>query len=518
MGITDSIASTISRLGASWRKGFQADGKRDLYGVYGWHQTPDHRHFLAKYFRQDIAKRVVEQPVFALWSDPPMVTGDPAFQEGWQNLLAVNPVFFALQKLDILAGLGRYAVMVVGFDDGADLKVPITNTPGRKVIYMQPYAEGSVEIVDYEQNPANKRFGLPVMYKISPGRFEDTLKSATLAKGTTTFECHYSRVLHAAEGALESPVFGRSRLEPVYNVLDDIMKVAGGSAETFWLNANRGLHIDVDKDTELDKDDADALSDEVEEYANELRRVIRTRGVKVNVLGSDVADPRGVFDVLLSLLASATGIPKRLLAGSEAGQLASQQDRANWAQRMDERITNYGAPIILIPFIRMMIDTGVLPVPSMMQIEWPDAFKMNPLERAQTSAQMARSAANLSKMMQTIDNMNIAWATASTDQEVPVGGGGLFGNADPKAPKSKATTTPTNSPSDKGAADPKAAEPQTMIKPAIVKPREPIVMLTVEECRSIIGFGKHQPVFDGKEDAVPAAIGKGDNNAADAEE
>lgn len=475
---------------AIWAYGTQMFGLRDMYKVFGWKLDPTHGDFIRKYRNDPMAKRVINAPVLALWSDPPRVIGDPAFDTAWKALLADQKVFFHLQRLDKLCGLGKFAVLVVGFDDSGKLEDPVTPKPGRKVLYYQPYAEGAVRIDKWVNDKENPRFGLPEMYSIDPGRFS-AIEGINRVMDTGTlqsFKVHWTRVLHVAEDTLESIVYGESRLKSCYNVLDDIMKVTGGSAETYWLTANRGLHIDVDKDMDLEDDDKEDLAAEVEEYQNEQRRVIRTRGVKIEALGSDVADPRGVFDVQLSLLASNTGIPKRVLAGSEAGQLASQQDRANWAQRCEERINEFGEPIILLPFIVMHINAGVLPKPTELDIEWPDSFKMNPLERAQTSAQMARSSANMAKTLATIDKMNIEWATAAQPQIIPTGGTGFFGNAEP----SKGAP-----PSSKKEGD-KPEEPQMEERPPIVKEREPIELITIAEARAIIGFGKHQPVFDEK--------------------
>src|SRR5690606_16993532 len=100
-----------------------------------------------------------------------------------------------------------------------------------------------------------------------------------------SFDVHWTRVLHVAEGTLESNVFGASRLEASFNTLDDIWKVSGGAAETYWLAGNRGMHVDIDKEMTLDDKDADNLSDELEEYQHELRRIIRTQGVSIKELG-----------------------------------------------------------------------------------------------------------------------------------------------------------------------------------------------------------------------------------------
>lgn len=504
--VSENVLSLISRTSIGRALGFQMNGARNLYEVFGWNQRPTHNDFIQKYRRQDITKRVIDAPVNALWSDPPKITGDTSFQKAWDDVLSQVALFYNLQRLDKLAGLGAYAIMVIGINDGGKLDQPVRQSKNNKILYLQPYSEGAITIDAFEQDNQSARYGLPTMYSINPGSFD--LNNGNIIKTSverSSFKVHWSRVLHIAENTLESDSIGYSRLEGVYNILDDILKVSGGSAEMFWLSANRGLHIDVDKEVELDETDAKNLSDEVDEYSNNLRRVIRTRGVKVNSLGSEISDPRGTFDVLLSLLASNTGIPKRVLAGSEAGQLASQQDRANWAQRVAERITEYGQPIVLIPLIRRLIDIGVLPTPSSMTIEWPDAFKMNPLERAQTSAQMARTAANLAKTLKTVADINHQNAVDSRPTITPAGGGGLFGNADAtvKPPMDK-----NKNPADKSKDTGDDQAPETIEQPALYDKEPPkLVLLTEEECRSIIGFGKHMPVFDEKSDSKQELAG-----------
>ena len=104
--------------------------------------------------------------------------------------------------------------------------------------------------------------------------------------------------------------------------------------------------------------------------------------------------------------------------GAEAGQLASQQDRANWATRINERIKTYSQPVILLPFVEKMSELNVIKKPEGLEVEWPEVFKMNPLERAQTSAQMARSAANIVKSMQTAQAMKVNFITIEEAREI----------------------------------------------------------------------------------------------------
>ena len=400
-----TVSGFLGRIRQVFGNGVLYGGARDLYAVYGYNSRPTHNDFLNKYFRQDIAGRIIDAPVNAVWTDKPIMRTDKGGAEWveWGAFAEQYGVYTALAKLDKFAGLGQYAVMLIGLDDGKKLDQPINSSRTNKIIYLQPYLEGSVTIAEYDTNVNSERFNKPLYYRIDAGKMDERIVGAVgmTAKVRTEqqLRVHYTRVLHVAENSMENAHFGYSRLQPVYNTLDDLMKITGGSAETYWLASNRGLHVDVDKDMELADGDADALSDEIDEYQHQLRRVLRTRGVKVESLGSDVADPKGSFSVQLALLSANTGIPQRVLMGAEAGQLASQQDRANWAVTVDNRISNHVEPNILRPFIGKLAVMNILTAPETLYIDWPDTFKMNPLERAQTSAQMARSAVNITRAM-----------------------------------------------------------------------------------------------------------------------
>lgn len=409
-GLTDLLARM--RLGSI--AGMQFEGNRDLYKTFGYKRYPRHEDFLAKYLKQDVAQRIIDKPVNATWSDPPQVTGNSAFNTAWKELIEDNLIWSILAKVDKFAGLGQYAVLLIGYDDGRDLEKPVPGDRTNKVMYYQPYLEGSVRVLEYDENPQSPRFTKPTIYGITPGdtsvnRVDASQKAFTRKE----FRCHFSRIVHVADNTLENNILGHSRLEPVYNLLDDLLKTVGGAAETYWLAANRGLHINVDPELELDPNDETNLSDELEEYQHNLRRIIRTRGVDVKPLEAQPADAYNLFDVLMSLLSANSGIPKRVLMGSEAGQLASQQDRANWSIFIAERNIVFAEPVVLRAFITNMQNAGALPQSSIV-VQWPEAYKMSPLERAQTGAQLARSAANVTKAMM---NSREAGSTIITIEE-----------------------------------------------------------------------------------------------------
>lgn len=404
-----TVSGFLSRVRSLFGSAALFGGARDLYTIYGYKTRLSHNDFLFKYVRQDIATRIINAPVEAVWTDRPVIRENKGGieLESWKTLAQEHNIFPTLTKLDKFAGLGRYAVLLIGLDDGKKLDVPANSSRKNKILYLQPYLERSVRVLEYDTNVNSPRFNQPLFYEIDTGKNDDDLLGRPVSATNTPkssiitnkLKVHYTRVLHIAENAMENSYFGYSRLQSIYNTLDDLMKITGGSAETYWLASNRGLHIDIDKEMDLQDEDAEALTEEIDEYQHQLRRVLRTRGAKVNSLGGDVVDPKGSFSVQLALLSANTGIPQRVLMGAEAGQLASQQDRANWAVTVDSRISNHAEPNILRPFISKLSELNILVIPSTYYIDWPDTFKMNPLERAQTSAQMARSAVNVIRAM-----------------------------------------------------------------------------------------------------------------------
>lgn len=391
--------STILLQRMSWmsRAGLTFGGLRDLWAVFGYNRNLRVIDLYAKYTRQDVAKTIVEAPADALWTRPPVLLADEPFMAAWKELNQRIDVWNIINRIDYTLGFSRFGIIVVGLNDGKPLDQPAT--PGSQVLYLQPYSELGVTISDYDSNVASPRFGLPQFYQISINETEQGQAGRTLSVPRVAFKAHHTRVIHIADNVVEDIVFGRPRLEPVYNLLDDLLKVVGGSAETYWLTANRGMQMNVDKDMKLDASDAADLEDEVDEYVHNLRRFIRTRGVEITELGARVASSRDPVETIMSLISATSRIPKRLLMGSEAGQLASEQDRANWAERVDERRRKFGVPRVIAPLIATMNAIGALPRPVDLKVEWPSAFILAPLESAQTSAQKARSAANLLKVL-----------------------------------------------------------------------------------------------------------------------
>jgi hypothetical protein len=134
----------------------------------------------------------------------------------------------------------------------------------------------------------------------------------------------------------------------------------------------------------------------MEEFTHNLSRYLRTKGIDVNTLNFDIADPKNYFDMIVSLISATTGIPKRILTGSEQGQLASSQDENNWLARVNERQTDFCEIQVLRPILDWFIEHGVLPEPkdSDYEIKWPDLRTVSDTEKADVALKTSQALAN----------------------------------------------------------------------------------------------------------------------------
>ena len=429
-GLRNLATILMERMGLASLMGTRFQGQRDYYKTFGYESQITFEHMHQKYLRQGLAARVVDAPAQGLWHTPPtIVSNDKEWNDAWNRLVNKHGLWETILRLDKLAGIGRYACLHIAVQGLTDTKRDVTRhrtTYKNKlveVVHMQVYSQPTAKIQEWEDDPTSPQYMRPRKYTIMgfqerKGSMEDTLPSQAL-KRVPINEVHWSQILHLAENCLENPVYGSPRLERVFNDLDDLLKVTGGSAEAFWLTANRGMQLDVDKEMELTPEDAKDLSDEIEEFQNQLRRVIRTRGVKINNLGADVSSPKDTYEVIVSNISGGTGIPRRILIGTEAGQLASEQDRANWAERVEGRRVEFGTPNVIFPLLALLTRLSVLPSPENLTVSviWPDAYKLSPLEYAQQSAQHARSAVNFARVVEIFENMRIARTTSAPAED-----------------------------------------------------------------------------------------------------
>ena len=385
--------------------GMQFDSRRNVYQAAGYPESdPDYLVYEGKFLREGVGTRVVEAPAVATWRLPPTVTDQDDNQEPsdfvrtWAELTSIEtvgdvvddqlPLWSYLAQADIQAGIGRYGGLLVGVDDGKPLYEPLERGAGRELLYLTPLNEDRLTIKEFGRDNQNPRYGLPLSYDVR------------LLENTTTEQVHWTRVIHIAEGAL---VYGRPRMERVFNYLEDLLKITAGSGEAAWKLMWKGIIMSTKEGYQMPSDTTD-LVDKAYEWINDLTRVLEADGVDVQVQGGEIVDPSPNIRILIALVSAATSIPQRLLLGSERGELASGQDEVNWNNHIAYRREHFAEPVILRRLINRLIYAGVLPMPrdSRYTVRWPNLFAQSQLEvaelnlkRAQTLATIAPGAADM---------------------------------------------------------------------------------------------------------------------------
>lgn len=358
------------------------DGNRDIYQALGYpsQATLTYQNYWGRYLRHDIAKAIIDRPVKASWKGEISIIEnikevETPFEKAWSEIydrLKLKSIFI---RADRLTGLGHYSAIFLGLDDvtsAEGLKNPVSPQGTKKLLYVKPLSEQSAEISTFEENTKSDRFGLPLIYNVK----------ITSGENQKTVPVHYSRVVHLVEDLMEDEVYGTPRLQAVYNRLIDLEKLIGGDAEMFWRGARPGYTGEVQPDYQMTDTQFNELKEQIDEFENNLRRVLINEGVKYDALAQQIADPINHVDVQMQMISAVTGIPKRILTGSERGELSSAQDKQEWITYVTSRREEQNEPMILRPFIDKCIGIGVLPKPTTPYIiRWDKMFSLTDEEK-----------------------------------------------------------------------------------------------------------------------------------------
>lgn len=380
------------------------DPRRDIDYECGHPATISEVDYKKLFLRGDLATRVVTVLPEETWSDRPEVIEteeetETEFEKAWVDLERKLHLNSVMQRADILSGIGRFGVMLLGFDDGLPLNQAVeginekgekVGTAQRQLLYIRPFDESLVKIGAFETDVTNPRYGLPTTYQI---QFEDDA-----GKSQTTGGIHWSRIIHLADNRTSSEVYGQPRMERVFNRLLDVRKIAGGSGEMFWKGGFPGISLEaqpgLDEAVEIDTED---IKDQLEAYMNGLQRYLATVGMQAKNLSVQVADPTPHLEIQIRLIAMALGVPWRVLMGSEAAQLASEQDSRAWNKRLTRRREEYATPYIILPLVNRLVAAGALPEPKEVLVNWPDLNTPSDKEKAEVAEKRTNA---LSKYVQ----------------------------------------------------------------------------------------------------------------------
>lgn len=425
-----TMAVQLTRLTLAGRFGSSFDGLRSLYDLFGWKRSLTYTDFKAAYRRQGVGFRVVNAYPDAAWAQPPEVKEirpatprrslfatlpalDPAlhvnaqedttpFEDAWETLEQRLRLYATLQRLDTLANLGQYAVLLLGLR-GASTALRHPAQPARSpddLLYVTPYSEEYVSIAQFVQDPQSPDYAKPELYRIetkSSGRPGRPGPTATPSGGTLLV--HASRIIHVAISCLDDEVYGIPRLEPIYNNICDIDKVVGSSAEMYFRDAKRRIGLQMREGYSFkNQAAAEETARKAEEFQHGLRDFLDVMGMDIVNLPGSTASPKEQLAAQLAIVTMATGIPKRILEGSERGELSSQQDAKEWKSRITQYQRQVGDQKMLRPLIDRLIALQVLPEPAQpYEVQWENLFSLGEEEQAVIAKDVATALSDLAK-------------------------------------------------------------------------------------------------------------------------
>lgn len=306
----------------------------------------------------------------------------PATDKAWPGDVAYSKIGTDAQYTGVQLGPSQFP---------ADEPVKEEN----QLLFLRCFDESLVQVVQYEANVRNPRFGMPVMYRITLN--DPREQHSGIGLPMATVRVHWTRVIHIVSDDLRSSeIFAAPRMRPVLNRLLDLRKLYSGSAEGYWRGGCVPFYS-LETQPQLGGDvviqgGMPALRDTMEQMMNGLQRWAQFTGMTLKAVAPQVQDPKSQVEVQIEAICIKLGIPVRVFKGSERGELASSQDDEAWNERVTERCNNYVTPKILIPFIDRLIAVGVLPEPKEgYRIRWPDREAISAKDKAQIAVQRTQA-------------------------------------------------------------------------------------------------------------------------------
>lgn len=384
------------------RHGVTFVGERNLYDTLGYKPQLLYADYYERYQRGGIAHALINTFAEETWRLPPVVREmekpdeetATVFETTWRDLAKRLKFWQTCARADRLASIGRYAVLVLGLRGQTDLSLPAAPVRGPDdLLYVQAFSEEHCTILDLVSQDTSPLFMTPRLYNIDFSRRQE---SSTLGQSPwrpslagsygQLLPVHASRVIHVAHNGLEDDIIGTPSLQAVWNYLDDLDKIVGGTSEMVWKDAKRRFVAALRDGAVLSPEDEAALDDRVKQFAHQLLDVLQVRNIDVSQLSGQVPDASNNAQTLIQLIAGTKRIPTRRLLGSESGELASSQDEGNFASTIASRQLQDAEPLILRPAIDRCITLNILPTPRKgYEIEWMPLLSESEQEKAATA-------------------------------------------------------------------------------------------------------------------------------------
>lgn len=380
-------------------------GKTPLWDAVNYPSETDLNSFewhRIRYERQAEAKGLIDRPAEDTWgagdldiSDDYERDGDDGedteFEQAVRRLLDGDatrrqPIHRFIDA-DKQATLGEYSIICFGFNDGEDPREPVDDGQLNgldDLNFIFAYDQERVQSFETNNDITSERFGLPETYnvEVSDGQ-------------TETF--HHSRVVHIPQGGTltSDDLHGEFALKSIAHPLVNIDKIQAAGAEGYWRGAYQGLVIRPPTDEngvpmvledqagEGAETDSSEVQKKIDRYERNMDRVIATTA-EIESIGTQVSSPLDHLESQFRSISSAWNIPMSILMGNERGDMATEEDRAQYHEFLSGRRMKFDEPLILRPVFDRLIVKGVLPEPQGdgYTVNWPPLEELTEMEKA----------------------------------------------------------------------------------------------------------------------------------------
>lgn len=390
-------------------RGRTLSGLSDLSTERTWRNclypvTVSFEEYYKMYARNNVAARVIETFPDYCWSSIPIVsdargpkgrfskavlsllTSQYLLQDGVKQSLLTS-----MKQLDVLGGIGGEGLLVFGFTDSIDLEAPVTPSSSNKISWVKVLHNGQFKVKTWNEDKTSINYGDVLHYETVAFKSDADLNRDGSAQIAPGIAIHATRCVRYRESA--GLAYGTSRIQKCYNQLLDLTKLSGASAEIYWLGAFSGLSIETNPDSELDDDVYDRMKAEAQKYFDGLARSLILEGASTKPLYPAIVSPKDHFDLQITMISIATGIPRRFLTGAEAAKLASQQDTLNFMDRVTNRRETFVGPKVVAPIVQRCVEAGVIQEPAggTFTVMWPRVQSLALNERAIAARNMTES-------------------------------------------------------------------------------------------------------------------------------
>ena len=380
------------------------DGKRPAaWAEYGYKETLGFTDYLNAYERGGPAFGAVHRVLDKSWQSMPRIKRPDSDDETpWEakvsDLLKAIKAWPKLRDFDRRNLVGRYAGLIYRVADGKLLSEPMERAS--RLVDIVPLYEDQLKVVRWHTDERDAdTYGKPAMWQYRARRPTET---DTQGQPDTWVDVHPSRVQILAEGAVGDDFFGGvPLLRAGFNALVDLEKITGGSAESFLKNSSRVIVFQFEKGVtpqtlQTNNPDGSTSTKTAGEVLEEKTQALNTSIDKSIVIGggtaqtlqTQIADPRGSWEVAANTFAASVQIPFTVLFGQQTGRLASDEDQKDWNNRCAGRRVHVLTPA-LEEFVRRMQACGVIEVGEF-EVEWEDLDAPSDDQKIERSDKMAK--------------------------------------------------------------------------------------------------------------------------------